>query len=75
MDSDGHVFLSSFFHLTEDVISEWNEAVGINLPILAIRMIGGSRPPRGLIEVALMLSQHFGEVGKSKESPEVATGL
>lgn len=74
LDSDGHVFLSSFFPVTEDVIREWNEAVGINLPIPAIRMIGGSRPPRGLIELALTLSQHFGKVRKSKESSELTTG-
>lgn len=74
LESDGHVFLSSFFHLTGDATREWNEAVGINLPIPAIRMIGGSRPPRGSIELAPTLSQHFGKVGKSKASPEAATG-
>lgn len=63
-----------FFHLTENVIREWNEAVGINLPIPAIRMTGGSRPPRGLIELASTLSQHFGQVRISKELSEVPTG-
>lgn len=65
-------FISFFFHLTEDVIRERNEAAGINLPIPAIRMIGGSRPQRGLIATASSLSQHFGKVRRNNESSEEA---
>lgn len=75
LDSDSRVFspFISCFHLTEDVIREWNEAAGINLPIPAIRMIDGSLPRRGFIAMASSLSQHFGKV-RENESSEVATG-
>lgn len=66
--------LSFFISFFQDVIRERNEAAGINLPIPAIRMIGGSRPQRGLIATASSLSQHFGKVRRNKESSEVATG-